>query len=174
MTVDVDAAGWGWFVDRTPRTDHEFGLLTEAGLLAMDGPAAGRMDLLSVLAHEYGHALVLEHAEEGVMDDTLSAGLRTLPTVSPRWVTAQAPAMFGQRLEGEGGIEARRIEIDWTVPATTPARPAAVAAMSDAARRDDVGWQSRFVNELGARSWKDMPNQQLVLHLPTSSPLTHL
>src|SRR5205807_1851618 len=37
--LDVNAAGWGWFLDPTPADDTEF---TGAG-----GPAAGHIDLLS-------------------------------------------------------------------------------------------------------------------------------
>jgi hypothetical protein len=75
--VDVDAAGHGWFVDPTPRDDREF--IVDAGsLVASRGRAAQGMDLLSVIAHELGHAAGLDHADTGVMVETLLEGTRTL------------------------------------------------------------------------------------------------
>ncbi|MCI0379143.1 MAG: hypothetical protein L0215_16165, partial [Gemmataceae bacterium] len=69
--LDDNAAGWGWFVDPTPWDDSEF---TTPG----DQGEQGRMDLLSALAHELGHVLGNEHDEDGVMQETLATGTRTV------------------------------------------------------------------------------------------------
>lgn len=70
--LDDNAAGWGWFVDETPWEDSEF-------LLAGNQGEQNQMDLLSVLAHELGHVLGYDHTDEGVMQETLSAGVRHIP-----------------------------------------------------------------------------------------------
>ncbi len=49
-----------------------------------DGPAAGRMDLLTVLLHELGHIAGLDDLDaasipDGLMTELLSAGVRRLP-----------------------------------------------------------------------------------------------
>jgi outer membrane protein assembly factor BamB len=79
--LDDNAAGWGWFVDKTPRDDREF---TAPG-------EQGRMDLLTVLMHEMGHLLGLDHDAEGVMQETLPAGTRRLPTPGD-WHPVPTPA----------------------------------------------------------------------------------
>src|SRR5205823_1674113 len=59
VTLDANAAGYGWFVDPTPADDVEFALAGSPGELSArpDSPAFGRMDLLTVVEHEVGHVL---------------------------------------------------------------------------------------------------------------------
>jgi len=58
--IDRDAAGYGWFVDRTPKRNNEFVTkLNNSATLALDGLAAGHFDLLTVVTHEFGHLLGL-------------------------------------------------------------------------------------------------------------------
>jgi hypothetical protein len=70
--VDRDAAGYGWFIDRTPRSDSEF---TTAG----DQGEQRKMDLLTTLMHEMGHVLGREHEATGLMAEDLRAGDREGP-----------------------------------------------------------------------------------------------
>ncbi|QSA97859.1 OmpA family protein [Methylococcus sp. EFPC2] len=80
--VDDNAAGWGWFIDSSPRLNEEF--LRPVGrnaLAATPGSQAyGGMDLLTVLGHEIGHVLGFAHTPTDrtaeLMDETLAAGER--------------------------------------------------------------------------------------------------
>ncbi|MEM6497245.1 MAG: matrixin family metalloprotease, partial [Pseudomonadota bacterium] len=87
VTLDLDGAGLGWFVDSTPAEHSEFSVLTAHHALwaAEDSPAYGKVDLLTVVSHEFGHVLGLSHPEEDnehelLMEATLLPGLRRLPT----------------------------------------------------------------------------------------------
>ena len=83
ITLDVDAAGYGWFVDATPGANEEFVPQASGSLLAdADSSAAERMDLLTAVMHELGH--VLGHGDlddllaNDVMNGWLPAGVRRL------------------------------------------------------------------------------------------------
>ena len=80
MLIDANAAGYGWFVDATPSDNSEFALRLDDGSLtaASDGPAAGLIDLLSVVIHEIGHVIGLTHGDAVLTDSTLDAGERLM------------------------------------------------------------------------------------------------
>jgi hypothetical protein len=65
ICVDRDGAGRGWFVDETPKT--------------ADDLDPDRVDLLTVVLHELGHLLDLDHKDGGLMQEDLSVGIRHLP-----------------------------------------------------------------------------------------------
>jgi ELWxxDGT repeat protein len=71
--LDNNAAGWGWFIDPTPRDDSEFTTPGNQG-------EQNRMDLLTVLEHEIGHLLDYQHKASGLMHETLIAGTRLAPS----------------------------------------------------------------------------------------------
>ncbi|WP_339683937.1 choice-of-anchor D domain-containing protein [Gimesia maris] len=84
ILIDVNAAGYGWFVDDTPFDNSEFSLDASGELVAGTGSAAyGQMDLLTVMLHEMGHTLGYDHDDDGdsLMSDALDASERHLPEI---------------------------------------------------------------------------------------------
>lgn len=82
LTVDADAAGHGWFVDLTPADSLEFAVrFDRSTLTATAGSEAfERMDLLTVVMHELGHAIGFTDGGTGyaLMDEDLDPGVRYL------------------------------------------------------------------------------------------------
>lgn len=82
ITLDSDAFGHGWFIDETPNRNDEFTAHSESEFKANeDGPASGRMDLLTVVMHELGHVLGFDHdtghaVSTGLMTESLGPGVR--------------------------------------------------------------------------------------------------
>jgi Ca2+-binding RTX toxin-like protein len=85
VSIDENAAGFGWFIDATPHLDEEFATDLGDGVFVADAgsPAYGRYDLLSTVLHELGHAFGYEHDEDGgVMAESLPTGTRAVPVES--------------------------------------------------------------------------------------------
>jgi hypothetical protein len=85
VTLDDDAAGYGWFVDPTPFQDEEFTPTAVANVLTAvpGGPAVDRMDLVTAMLHAMGQELGLKDldpaAPEGPMTALLGTGKRRVP-----------------------------------------------------------------------------------------------
>jgi hypothetical protein len=83
--IDQNADGWGWFLPATMQSDRAFFGPVGGELVASRNSAAfGKMDLLTVVEHELGHALGLDDLPPGsgpdtLMSEYLSPGVRLLP-----------------------------------------------------------------------------------------------
>ena len=113
VTIDTDAAGVGWFIDRTPLLDEEFVAGSSQQMHApASSPASGHVDLLTVVRHELGHVLGLPDlagdAHSGsLMAGSLSVGVRRVPARDDSvWTVA------GVRLDGLPPGETHLLHLD--------------------------------------------------------------
>jgi hypothetical protein len=85
--LDPTALGYGWYIDASAG-NAAFTPSTYGQLTAVAGsPAAGKMDLLTVVMHEMGHVLGLPDysaitAPGDLMDQTLDVGTRRMPSTA--------------------------------------------------------------------------------------------
>ncbi|MCA9210733.1 MAG: hypothetical protein KDA55_20380, partial [Planctomycetales bacterium] len=78
IVIDNDAAGAGWYVDRTPWADEEFLTIGNRVVANAGSAAVERVDLLSAVMHELAHWLGAEHSDNlaDLMFESLAAGER--------------------------------------------------------------------------------------------------
>ncbi|MCB1943613.1 MAG: hypothetical protein KDI53_16485, partial [Candidatus Accumulibacter sp.] len=179
ILVDVDAAGHGWFVDTTPADDAEFVAQGDT-LLAASAAAVGHIDLLSVLAHELGHAAGLGHTDDGTMAERLDAGVRTVAAMGPVAGTATLPvsgfdwpsysaasaAPLAMR-PAQDDDKASPPVIDWS--ASLGGQGSGADVVRPAARSD---WLGDFVNHLARSEAKRNPNAALRVQVDASPRAT--
>ena len=112
--LDSDAAGHGWFIDSTPTQDEEFVSFDSTLRATESSPAAGRMDLLTVVMHELGHVLGLADTDgpagdSDLMIGTLLTGMRRNPASD--WLSDVDGTLGGdESMEGIGLNESQDSE----------------------------------------------------------------
>ena len=67
VTIDIDGAGHGWFIDATPLDDSEFD--SSSQLATLD--SQHRIDLLTVIIHELGHTADLPDLNDAAQMEDL-------------------------------------------------------------------------------------------------------
>ncbi|WP_374352805.1 Ig-like domain-containing protein, partial [Chitinimonas sp.] len=124
ITLDYNAAGHGWYVDADPSDSSDFLPTADPTVwLARPGSAAdGKMDLLSVLLHEYGHALGFEHSPDAAdyMAATVKPGERRLPSADELGLMRTLLA----QLSGSDSASAAAVNPASNIP-TQPSAPTA-------------------------------------------------
>jgi microcystin-dependent protein len=125
VTIDVDAAGRGWFVDATPGAEEEFNYSAGSEYTAAVGSdGEGNYDLLTVVMHELGHVagyadLASTTPPNELMTGSLSTGLRRLPDASVAPVNAAGTSdstFLGAEETGETGGGASHQNVQPSLP----------------------------------------------------------
>jgi hypothetical protein len=146
-----DAAGYGWYLDPATAEDSAFPAATRS-------PAYGKVDLLTVVAHELGHELGFDDtADGGLMGVFLPTGTRRLPVpdqaaaspgedgATPAAIRGEPPLPAALFLTGPNDGTAGPLPVTTadqtagTVPQLpTPLAPSAAAPANDYARSVEV------------------------------------
>jgi Ca2+-binding RTX toxin-like protein len=186
VTIDINAAGFGWFADASPNDSVEFGVSLDHAMLSAGGssPAVGRMDLLTVVNHEIGHVLGLDHGDAAtyqVMTEGLAPGVRYLfddhatedssalvASGGSAKMTAAAVATSAQfsptlRLfeKSPAFADIGRADsptIDWS---------GKFFDASDLPKTNSSAWLGDFVNHLAQNEVQRNPNANLRVHVAT-------
>jgi hypothetical protein len=135
VTLDVDAAGSGWFFSVT-------------------GEADTRMDLVTVVTHEVGHVLGFDHADAdkyAVMDGQLELGVRLLDAagihqdpdapVSDATLHKLAATAVELGFDLDGGGKGASGVIDWQV--------------KSASASDSSGWSTEYSPYVASKQAKE-------------------
>src|SRR5262249_11883963 len=170
VLIDVNAGGFGWFIDPTPGDDTEFAGKGDAGSLTAPAtsPAFGQMDLLTVVMHELGHVYGLEDLDSAanthdLMATTLVPGGRRLPGQAPRPLPPNASENVGTMIPTPGD-QPQRLMVMELVSAFSTHRPGTMAPSSP-------GVVSRAGREGGLMETRRLPGLSLLdLALATLVP----
>jgi Ca2+-binding RTX toxin-like protein len=94
ITINETAAGYNWYTNGSAGSNRAFGAAGAGGqnVAGRGSPAAGRVDLLTVLEHELGHVIGLaDNTQAGdLMDVTLGVGVRRTPSAADLAPVTQA------------------------------------------------------------------------------------
>ncbi len=134
ITLDTNAAGYGWYIDPNPAANTDFlpTANTSVWMAKAGSAAAGKMDMLSVLLHEYGHALGLDHSvnPNDFMAPDLQPGERRLPSASELAQLSQLVAQLQPNNATASGLvgwaSAQQVGMNSDLPGS-PSNPASPA-----------------------------------------------
>ncbi|HVY70881.1 MAG TPA: Ig-like domain-containing protein, partial [Verrucomicrobiae bacterium] len=132
IRVDNNAGGNGWFVDSTGSDDAQFAQQVSATRRYTDPASApaGRIDLLTAILHEMGHALGLEDTyaaqdRDNLMYGFLTKGERRLPALNQALGATPHPGTATHFLSAPltiGDLPAgKTVTITYVVTITSPA-----------------------------------------------------
>lgn len=97
IILDSNAAGYNWFIDTTPGQNEEWLPTSNPNewVAKAGSDAAGKMDMLSVLLHEYGHALGIDHSPKGSCSNCFSSPIQFPPASLA--IKQKRPELFSRR-----------------------------------------------------------------------------